>query len=100
MLTDITIPRAQLAALCERWQITRLALFGSALRPDFNADSDLDVLVDFEPEAHIGWAFVTLSDELSELLGRQVDLNTPDMLSRYFRDDVLASMQVVYERQR
>ncbi len=92
------IDSAQLTALCERWHIRRLALFGSVLGDDFHPDSDIDVVVEFEPDARIGWEFVTLADELSNLLGRQVDLNTPDMLSRYFRDRVLSSMRVLYER--
>lgn len=92
------IPSAELTALCERWHIRRLALFGSVLGDDFHPDSDIDVIVEFEPDARIGWEFVTLADELSNLLGRQVDLNTPDMLSRYFRDRVLSSMRVMYER--
>ncbi|MBL8147220.1 MAG: nucleotidyltransferase family protein [Anaerolineae bacterium] len=92
------IPAAELAALCRRWHIRRLSLFGSALREDFRPDSDLDVVVEFEPGARIGWEFVALADELSALFGREVDLNTPDMLSRYFRERVLSSMRVVYER--
>jgi len=92
------ISSAELTAFCERWHIRRLALFGSVLRDDFRPDSDIDVVVEFEPDTRIGWEFVTLADELSVLLGREVDLNTPDMLSRYFRDRVLSSMQVVYER--
>lgn len=92
------IPSAELTALCERWHIRRLALFGSVLGDDFHPDSDIDVIVEFEPDARIGWEFVTLADELSNLLGRQVDLNTPDMLSRYFRDRVLSSMRVLYEQ--
>lgn len=90
------IPPAEMEALCKRWHIRRLALFGSVLREDFRPDSDIDVVVEFEPDARIGWEFVTLADELSDLLGREVDLNTPDMLSRYFRDRVLSSMEVVY----
>lgn len=92
------IPSAELTALCERWHIRRLALFGSVLGDDFHPDSDIDVIVEFEPDARIGWEFVTLADELSNLFGRQVDLNTSDMLSRYFRDRVLSSMRVLYER--
>ena len=94
----IEIPSAELTLLCERWSIRRLALFGSVLRDDFRPDSDLDVLVEFLPDARIGWEFVTLADELSEMFGRDVDLNTPDMLSRYFRDRVMTSMKVLYER--
>jgi predicted nucleotidyltransferase len=71
-------------------------LFGSALRDDFRADSDVDVLVEFDP-AHIpGLEFFSMQDELSAMLGRKVDLNTPKFLSPYFRDEVLAEAEVLY----
>ncbi|MDI6448675.1 nucleotidyltransferase family protein [Anaerobaca lacustris] len=87
-----------ISAFCTRHHIRRLALFGSVLRDDFRADSDLDVLVEFEPGHTPGWAFFGMQEELSELLGRKVDLNTPGFLSRYFRDEVLKEAVVAYER--
>ncbi len=60
------------------------------LREGFRPDSDVDVLVEFEPGTHIGLRFFVLEEELSEILGRKVDLNTPGFLSRYFRAEVLA----------
>ena len=87
-----------LAAFCRRHYVRRLSLFGSALRDDFGPESDLDILVEFEPGHTPGFAFFGMQDELSELFGRKVDLNTPAFLSRYFRQDVLESAQVQYEQ--
>jgi len=99
MVTRIAIPDEQIADFCARHHIRRLALFGSVLRDDFNPDSDVDVVVEFEP-GHTPdfFRFVDMQDELSELLGREVDLNTPAFLSRYFRQQVLDGAQVLYER--
>jgi len=94
----VAIPQDQLAAFCQKHRIRKLSLFGSVLREDFRPDSDVDVLVEFEQDAHIGWQFITIEDELSELLGRKVDLNTEGFLSRHFVKKVLASAQVIYER--
>jgi uncharacterized protein len=88
--------RAALASICRRHHIRRLALFGSVLRPDFSDDSDIDVLVEFEPGATPGLAFFTIEEELSQLFGRKVDLNTPGFLSKYFRDEVMSRAQVQY----
>ncbi|MBL8745469.1 MAG: nucleotidyltransferase family protein [Phycisphaerae bacterium] len=92
----IPIPQAELAAFCRKNGIRRLALFGSILRDDFTPASDVDVLVEFEPGRTPGFAFFGLQDELSELLGRRVDLNTPKCLSRYFADRVLAQARDLY----
>jgi predicted nucleotidyltransferase len=92
----ISIPREKIADFCRRHHIRRLALFGSVLRDDFTPDSDVDVLVEFEPGKTPGFAFFGMQDELSEILGRRVDLNTPNDLSRYFRDDVLRQAEAVY----
>jgi predicted nucleotidyltransferase len=94
--TDLRLPFEAIAGFCRRHHIRRLALFGSALRPDFRADSDIDLLVEFETGHVPGWKFFLLQDELSNMLGRQVDLNTPDCLSRYFRDDVVATAENLY----
>jgi predicted nucleotidyltransferase len=69
------VPQASLARFCARWRITELALFGSALRADFRADSDIDLLVTFAPDAAwSGWDLVTIQEELTALFGRKVDL--------------------------
>lgn len=98
MIARIAIPTEQIAEFCARHHIRRLALFGSVLRDDFGPDSDVDVLVEFEAGHTPGWKIVDMQDELSELLGRRVDLNTPAFLSRYFRQKVLDTAQVLYER--
>ena len=94
----IVMPTQQITVFCQRHHIRKLALFGSVLRDDFRPDSDVDVLVEFEPGHVPGLAFIGMQDELSTLLGRPVDLNTPGFLSRYFRDEVLAEAEVQYER--
>lgn len=76
--------------------IRRLAFFGSVLRDDFDKDSDIDVLVEFEPGVSVGLCFFAIERELSELLGKKVDLNTPAFLSKYFRDEVMAEAEVQY----
>ena len=97
MTSTIEVPREELAEFCRRNRIQRLSLFGSVLREDFGPDSDVDVLVEFEPEAKVGFfALVRMEMELSELLGHKVDLNTPGFLSRYFRDQVLEEAEVQY----
>ncbi len=96
---NINVPQGEMAAFCQRHHIRRLAFFGSVLRDDFRPDSDIDVLVEFEPEHTPG--LITLAGmeiELSELLGRKADLRTPADLSRYFRQDVLDMAQVQYEQ--
>ena len=96
MRSRIKAPRRQIAAFCRKNRIRRLALFGSVLRDDYQPDSDVDVLVEFEPGARVGLSFFRMQDELSAILGRRVDLNTPASLSRYFRDDILANAEVLY----
>jgi len=98
MVARIPLPHDELAAFCGRHHIRRLALFGSVIRDDFGSESDVDVLVQFEPGKSPGWDFFAMQDELTRLLGRNVDLNTPGFLSRYFRDRILAEAHTVYER--
>lgn len=86
----IHFPAGPLADLCRRHGVNRLSLFGSVLRADFGPDSDVDVLVEFLPGVRCGLiGMARLQRELSELIGRPVDLRTPKDLSRYFRDQVL-----------
>ena len=92
------VSQEALERLCRRYRVRRLALFGSVLREDFGAESDLDVLAEFEPGHTPGLAFVRLQRELSELMGARVDLHTYKSLSRYFRDEVLEDSQPLYER--
>ncbi len=97
-LTGIFIPQDSIAEFCQKHQMRKLSLFGSILRDDFRPESDVDVLVEFEPDTHVGWEFVSLQEELSQILGRKVDLNTSGFLSRHFRQKVLDTAQVIYER--
>jgi predicted nucleotidyltransferase len=97
---QIAASREQIEAFCLRHHIRKLSLFGSVLTPRFRSESDLDVLVEFEPGRVPGYfRLVGMEIELSDMLGRKVDLRTPGELSRYFRDEVLASATVQYERQ-
>ncbi len=92
----LDIPRDRIAEFCRRHHIRRLALFGSVLRDDFRADSDVDMLVEFEDGHTPGLDFFAMQDELSDLLLRKVDLNTVGFLSDYFRDEVLADAEDLY----
>ena len=95
-MATFEVDKNRVAAFCRRNRIRRLALFGSVLRDDFAPDSDIDVLVEFE-DGHIpGLAFFAMEQELTQILGRQVDLNTPQFLSRHFRDTVLAEAEDQY----
>ncbi len=86
---EIQVHSQELDAFCKRWQVSELALFGSVLRDDFGPDSDVDVLVRFLPEAQHGlFEMVTMEEELSQLLGRKVDLVS--------RRAVLESAEVIY----
>ena len=96
MNRDVVIPKDRIANFCRRHHIRRLSIFGSALRGDFGSDSDVDVLVEFKPGHTPGVAFFAMEAELSEILSRKVDLNTPNLLSRYFRDKVLREADVQY----
>jgi hypothetical protein len=91
------IDRDLLAQFCRRHHIVRLALFGSVVRAELHADSDIDVLVEFAPGHTPGFAVVGIQEELSDLLGRQVDLRTAEELSPYFRDDVVRNAVRLYD---
>jgi predicted nucleotidyltransferase len=93
----IDIPMDKVVDFCRRNHIRRFAFFGSVLREDFRPDSDVDVLVEFDTGVRIGLQFFALEQELSEILGHKVDLNTPGFLSAYFRDAVLAEAEVQYD---
>jgi predicted nucleotidyltransferase len=94
----IKISQAEITDFCHRHHICKLALFGSVLRDDFRPDSDIDVLVEFEPGHVPGlMRLAGMEMEFSELLGgRKVDMNTSLCLSLYFREEVLAEAKVLY----
>jgi predicted nucleotidyltransferase len=94
----IELPKGRIEEFCKRHHIKKLSLFGSALRDDFTPESDLDILVEFDP-AHIPGLIrlAGMEIELTSILGRKVDMRTAQDLSRYFRDEVLKSSKVQYE---
>ena len=95
---QIPVPREEIAAVCRRYHIRTLGLFGSVLRADFTADSDVDVLVEFEPGRTPGFFTIArIARELSPLLGgREIDIRTPNCHSPYFREDVVNAAYPVY----
>lgn len=93
----IKVPEAGIEEFCKKNHIRRLLFFGSVLREDFNPDSDVDALVEFEPGQVVGFLRLAgMERELSKILKRKVDLRTPEELSRYFRQEVLDSAEVQY----
>lgn len=99
MQTSVVLPEHQIEQFSLRHHVQRLSLFGSVMRNDFRPDSDIDVLVEFTPDAKIDlFDIIEMENELTELLGRKVDLRTAEDLSRYFRQQVVDSAQLIYER--
>lgn len=97
MSIRITIDSEHVAEFCRRNHIRKLAFFGSVLRDDFDQDSDVDVLVEFEPGYPVGLIRMAgMEIELSGIIGRKADLRTANDLSRYFRDEVVAQAEVQY----
>ena len=93
----LQVPEARIAEFCRRHHVRRLSFFGSVIREDFRPDSDVDVLIEFQPGHAVGLVRMAgLELELAQLLGRKVDLRTPAELSRFFRDEVLRTSQVQY----
>ncbi len=90
----------RIAGFCQRWKIARLEIFGSALRPDFGPDSDVDFLYTLAPEARWGWEFSEAGEELARLLGRAVDLVSRRAIERshnpFRRREILSTARAVY----
>ena len=101
MKNKIYIPKDKLAGFCKKNHIRRMSLFGSILRNDFGPDSDIDVLVEFEPGCTPSYfQLFDMEEKLSTILGgRQIDMRTPHDLSRYFRDQVLNTSELQYARE-
>ncbi len=97
-MSRVLVDQKDVGAFCRKHHIRKLAFFGSVLRADFRPDSDVDVLVEFEPQHVPGFLrLASMERELSELLGgRKVDLRTLEDLSRYFRDEIAATAEVQY----
>lgn len=97
MNARLAIPHEAIAGFCRTYAVRELALFGSAIRLDFSDTSDVDVLIDFKPEARVGLVtFQRMRDELAGIFGRPVDLVTHGGLNRHIRDDVQKQAEVVY----
>ena len=92
------IREEQIATFCRQHKIRKLSLFGSVLRDDFGPESDIDVLVEFSPDAKIGlFELYDLEMELSSIFGgRKIEINTPRSLSKYFRERVMDEAKVQY----
>jgi predicted nucleotidyltransferase len=94
----ISIPKDKIADFCKQNQVRRLSFFGSVLREDFGPDSDVDILVEFEPGTRMGLIRLSgLEIELGEIVGRKVDLNTRGFLNKYYRDQILTEADVQYD---
>lgn len=99
MTVNIALPHEEIRAFCQQHSIQRMRFFGSVLRDDFGPESDIDVLVEFEDGVRVTlFDLVDIQDQLAALLGRDVDIATPNGLSKYIQADVLAQAQVVYDR--
>jgi len=93
----IHVDHEKIADFCRRHHIRKFAFFGSVLRDDFRPDSDVDVLVEFEPEYRLGlFELMRMQREFSDLIGREADFRTPEDLGRYMRDRVMAESEVQY----
>jgi hypothetical protein len=92
------IPKDKLVEFCKRNHIRKLSVFGSAVRGQLGPDSDIDLLVEFEENHTPGlFSIVAMEIELAEMLGRKVDLRTPEDLSQYFRDEVMQNAELQYQ---
>jgi len=93
----INLPMDEIREFCNANSVCRFSLFGSVTGDNFGPGSDVDVLVEFLPGHTPGLDFFSMQDELAKIIGRKVELHTPAFLSRYFRDEVMSSSEVVYE---
>ena len=97
---DIDLPLDAIRQYCAGKPIRRLSLFGSVLHGDAEADSDIDLLVEYLPDARVGLLAIAGQEiDLSEIVGGKVDLRTPNELSQYFRDEVVAEAWLIYEKE-
>ncbi|MEL6440970.1 MAG: nucleotidyltransferase domain-containing protein [Cyanobacteria bacterium J06621_8] len=101
-LDAVKIPELEIAKFCQRWKVRQFYLFGSVLRDDFTAESDIDVMVEFFPNASIGWKIVTMNDELETIFHRPVDLMTKKAIEEsdnwLRRRNILDSVVLIYEQ--
>ena len=97
-IPQLDVPEHEIRDFCERNHIVRFMLFGSAVREDFRPDSDVDVLVEFDPGHVPGFGFFALQDELAAIFQRDVDLNTWGFLSPHIREDVARDAVTIYDK--
>jgi predicted nucleotidyltransferase len=90
------MPEDKIADICRRYRIREMSVFGSSVRGEVGPESDVDVMVDLQPDAHLGWEFFDIAVELEGLLGRHVDLGTRDSLKAVARASVMREAVVVY----
>lgn len=94
----VELPEDKIAEFCQRHKIRRLSLFGSILREDFGPGSDIDLLVEFEPDATVGFIRLAgIERELGELLGRKADMNTPGSFRQSLLDSIVSEAEVLYD---
>ena len=96
LAAGLQISTEKIADICRRYQVREMAVFGSAAHGELRPDSDIDVLVEFLPDAAVGWDFFRLEEELSELFGRRVDLGTKRSLKPWVRGNCLRDARVIY----
>ena len=98
-LHGLYIPEAEIERFCTRKHVRKLSLFGSVLTDRFRRDSDVDFLVEFDPDRVPGFfGLARMERELSEIIGRKADIRTAEDLSRYFRAEVVTGAMIQYER--
>jgi predicted nucleotidyltransferase len=99
LIANLPVKQDELTAFCRRHGVSKLSVFGSVLRSDFDPRrSDLDILVEFAPESHKGlFKLVDMQSTLTRMFGREVDLVTPGSLSKYFKDEVISTALVLYD---
>jgi len=97
LISGVELPSDRVSEICKRYGVRELSVFGSAARGDLRPESDVDILVDFEPDARVGLVkFASLSEELEQMVGRKVDLVTKTGLRPRIRSEVLGEAQLVY----
>ena len=94
--SGIAVPEDQIAEICRKYKIRELSVFGSSARGDSRPDSNIDILVELEPDAHLGWEFFGIAEELERILGRRVDVGTKDSLKPHAKVSALRDALVIY----
>lgn len=96
LASGIEIPTDQIRQICRRYHVREMAIFGSAARGGMHPGCDIDVPVELDPDANLGWEFFDLEQELTQAFGRKVDLGTKRSLKPWIRVEALKDAQIVY----